>query len=297
MNAKKTLTTILVAGFATVALAACGGTSSSSSKKEDSSSASAENSSSLAGMTRNEAMVHLKAISTAVSAESFVAPTGATIVTTNGGNAVSTIKVAANYIHADYASDITTTVSSVVSTVATAPKIYAYVDGVNTVVYYKNGTTEYVFNENNATVLAALTTKTTLELNVSRNNVSKYGTSTWADYIGKYLADFNTIDGVTDGVYTGATDLSKKAKMKAESYDSTATGNLTCDITPRYYDTYDERMIYAWDNNLLVTVQNDHSGTKTTYDWSAIESTKPTLPSAPTALDEAGALAAIALIA
>jgi len=246
MNAKK-ITSVLAFGLGTLLVAAsCNNTPAASSS---------------GAMTRTNAVTTLNAISAHVKASGFVAPSKGVIA---GAKTKVNVSKDDSFISTEYLA--ANTVNSVA--VAKDTKVYGFGTAASYTVYMTDGTTSSVFTDTTGAL------KTTVD-----GKIAAYlANATYASAFAKYLGNFND-DG---SAITGGT--AKNATLKSQSYASTGEGNLTVDITVHY--SYDEGIIYKWDNYLCVK-QRD-----TALTWGSATTTAPTTAGA-TAVTTADAIVAL----
>jgi hypothetical protein len=262
MNAKKLLS-VLVLASAGFGLVACG--TASSSKAAD----SASNTAQPAATTRAQALTALDKIAANVSATSYVKSTSIKISVVDAQKAaVSTAEydVAANFGHMVYVVDVKDKKSGNV-TVAAGTEVWGY-KGTDNKFYVveKVGTTITNWSADADFGVAD---------RIAGKITSNVGN---AAFMAKYIRGFYLTDPTPNPTLaTGGTQsLAGKAVMKAESY-TVGTNAVTLDITPRYYDTYDEHMVYTYTDNLIRSIVNEHTPATTTYSWgAAVTATLPT---------------------
>jgi hypothetical protein len=217
-------------------------------------------------ITRAEAVTALNKIETTVTADGFKKPTKLKKTRSNADGKTSyyvgNVSVDDSYFHVEITSDFTIGSGDTAVSLTKGSNSYAYKDGTNYVFY-----TEVAGGEKGFCKTDSVLVKNSVEALCAGLTATYIGT---AGSIAKYLGNFND-DG---SAITGGT--ARDATLAKYAYTSTGDGNVTADITAHY--SYDERMVYAWDNNLVKTIENDLHDSRSEYAWgSADVSAKPDL--------------------
>jgi hypothetical protein len=207
-------------------------------------------------ITRADAMTLLGNIAVHVS-KNYSYPTKLTATTKVGETSYKSVNSTGDvYYHSVYTGDYV--VSNTVTISNT--EIYAYKDGTNYVISYKDGNGNGYYSGNDAAVAKVFNAYTTAVTAKIASII--YDTPT---EIKGYLANF--ADGNT-GLVSGAI-VRTGTVMDSESYKTKGDGNLSMTISPNYSGEGDEVMSYNWDNYLIQKVTNDLHKSSTEYSWNS----------------------------
>lgn len=244
MNAKR-LTSIAALAMSAMMLVGCGNASSSEK----------------ASMTRADAVAVLGKIAAATADKAFVAPTKGVITTKNTKVNVSG---ADSFISVVYTADVTNKSNVVTTTKDT--EVYGFGNAASYSVFMKSGTTLSIYTDTTGTLKASVDKKITAYL----------ANATYASSFAKYLNQFNDDGSAVTGSTTAKYDSSGKvtqaaATLTKQSYTSTADTNLIVDVTAHY--SYDEQIVYKWNNNLCVAQKSNNNKT---FAWGEAVTTNPT---------------------